>query len=151
MLRLLPDVKFPVTPTQINPLLENVHQLNILEAGIHERFQKALGIFFHVIDTYCKTNGAVDYRGPEGHKRLVQDAMTFCGGSSIATKHGDLAAAHLGIDFHDTSIRLRDKGLPPLPTAVADLLKMCADFAALPPQSENRINLYLDFLGKKQN
>lgn len=124
--------------------------MNILEAGIHERFQKALGIFFHVIDTYCKTNGAVDYRGPEGHKRLVQDAMTFCGGSSVATKHGDLAAAHLGIDFSDTQIRLKEKGLPPIPDNVSDLLKMCSDFANFPPQMENRIGLFLDYIGKRR-
>lgn len=151
MLRLLPDIKFPVDPRQINPLMENVHQLNVLEAGINERMQKALGIFFHILDTYCKTGGKVDYRGREGHERLKQDAITFCGGSSVATKHGDLAAAHLGIDYHDTSIRLRDMGLPPLPNSVGELLKECMDFANLAPQTENRIGLYLDYLGKKVN
>lgn len=130
--------------------MEGVHQLNILEAAVPERFQKALGILFHLTDTFVKTNGRVDYRGPEGHKRLLQDAMTFCGGSSIVTKHGDLAAAHIAIDYHDSQIRLKEKGLPPLPSEVSELLRMCIDFANLPVQMENRIGLFLDFVGKKE-
>lgn len=76
--------------------------------------------------------------------------MAYCGsGAPIVTRHGDLAAAHLSVDFNDTQIRLKQAGYPLLPAAVNDLLAMSADLAAFPPQTERRVLLLLDFLSKK--
>lgn len=149
MLKLLPDIKFPVTPAQINPLMESVQQLNIIDAGLSEQYQRALGIFFHVLDLYCKSGGKIDYRGAQGHRRLMEDSAAFVGGTSIVTKHGDLAAAHLALDFSDTQIRLKAIGHDPLPYEVRDLLKLCMDFAHYPPRTEKQVEVLMDYLGKK--
>lgn len=150
MLRLLPDLVLPVTPSQVNPLMENLVQLNILEAGLNDRYQRALSILFHTYDTFVKTHGRVDYLGLEGRKRMMQDAMAFCGhGNPVATRHGDLAAAHLAIDYHDTQERLRAAGIAPLPAVVSDLISMCMDLTTFSSQDEIRANLLLDYMGKR--
>ena len=149
-LRMLPDMVFPVTPQQVNALMDNLVQLNLVEGGINERQQFALGINFHVYDLLVKTQGRIDYTGREGHRRMMQDATIFCGsGNPVATRHGDLAAAHLSVDYNDTQARLKGAGLPALPSQVSDLLGMCADLAVFPPREERRILLLLDYLSKK--
>jgi hypothetical protein len=149
MLRLLPDITLPVTQKQLNPLYENVVKLNILDAGLNEGYQRALGIHFHIFDTWIKTGGRLDYRGLEGHKRLIDDAMSFVGGSPVITKHGDLAAAHLSIDYHDTQSRLKAHGQPELSNDVNNLLKDCIDFSTFSVKDETRIGLYMDYIGKR--
>ena len=148
-MKTLPDLKFPITPTQVNPLMDGVQQLNSVDAGIPERTQRALTIFFHVHDLYCKSNGRIDYRGDEGRGRMVQDAITFLGGTTIASKHGDLAAAHLSIDYHDTQHRLAGAGLPALPSDVNELIGLCRKMADYPSQTEQRVALLLDYLSKR--
>lgn len=151
MLRLLPDMVFPVTQKQVDPLMDNVVQLNVLDAGVTINQQKALSLFFHIYDLYVKSGGAINYQGKDGHNRLVQDAMNFVGlGNPVATRHGDLPAAHLSIDFHDTQTRLKQAGLPQLPYAVNDLIALCADLAVFPAQTENRVGLLMDYLGKRK-
>lgn len=151
MLRLLPDMVYPVTQKQVDPLMDNVVQLNILDAGVTVNQQKALTLFFHIYDLFVKSNGQINYQGKEGHGRLVQDAMNFVGpGNPVATRHGDLAAAHLAIDFHDTQTRLKQAGLPALPYDKNNLIALCADLANFPTQTESRIGLLMDYLGKRK-
>lgn len=152
MLKLLPDIKLPVTSRQFEPIHEGVVQLNILDGGLSDRAQRALGIYLHVIDLYVKTKGAVDYRGKDGKRRLLEDAMTFCGeGNPVATRHGDIAAVHLAIDWHDTAVRSIENKLP-LPSAkVSDLLNESMDLVELPKELDVRIGVLLDALGKKRN
>ena len=150
MLTLLPDLKFPLTKAQFNPLMDNLCQLNILDGALNEKVQRGLGIYFHTHDLWCKSGGAIDYRGPAGHQRLMQDAMTFCGsGNPVATRHGDLAAAHLSIDFSDTQVRLKAAGLPLLPSDVSALIGLCRDLSEYSPEMEKRVGLLMDMLGKK--
>lgn len=151
MLRLLPDLQFPITKGQFDPLMENVVQVNIIDAGLNDRFQRSLGIHFHIFDTWVKSGGKVDYRGLEGHARLLQDAMAFVGhGNPVPVRHGDLAAAHLSIDYHDTQTRLKAAGQKALASDVSSLLGECVDFSSFAPQDEMRVNLYLDYLGKRR-
>lgn len=149
MLQLLPDLRFPITRGQIDPLMNNIVQLNLIEAGLTEKQQRGLGLLFHLWDTFVKSHGKIDYRSPEGHARLVQDAMTYLAGSPVTTRHGDLPAAHLAIDYSDTQIRLRNAGKPPLPADVATLLYECRDLSEFSPEQEKRIGLLLDMLGKR--
>lgn len=150
MLKVLPDLKLPITRNCCNPLMDQVVQLNIIDAGLNERWQRALGLYFHVYDLWVKSKGRIDYRTPEGHRRLVQDAMTFAGsGNPVATRHGDLAAAHLSIDFSDTQIRCAQAGLPPLSADVSTLLSQCADLFEMSAEMEKRVGLLMDYLGKK--
>ena len=44
MLTTLPDLTFPITPMQVNGLMDGVQQLNITEAGVDPRTQKALDL-----------------------------------------------------------------------------------------------------------
>ncbi len=149
-LKILPDLTFPIMPAQCNPLMSNVVQINIIEAGWNERFQRALGIHFHIFDTYVKSGGKIDYRGLEGHRKLLQDAMTFCGsGNPIATKHGEIAAAHLSIDYSDTQIRLKQAGLPAISDEPNELLNQCVDLSNFAPQDEVRVGLFMDYIGKR--
>lgn len=150
MLRLLPDLKFPITPSQINPLMDSVMQLNTLDAGIDDKRQRGLGLLFHVHDVWVKSGGKIDYRGPSGHARLVQDSMTFLAGASVTTKIGDLPACHLAIDFSDTMVRLKECGLPLLSAEVPVLLNQCRDLSEYPPEQEKRIGLFLDMISKKK-
>lgn len=148
-LRMLPDLVFPLGPASINALMDNVQQLNIVDAGIPERVQRALTLHFHIFDLYVKSHGRIDYRGEEGRGRMVQDAFSFIGGSTIATKHGDLPAAHLSIDYHDTQSRLAAAGLPALSADVNDLIGASRKLADYPPQTEQRVALLLDYLSKR--
>lgn len=148
-LRMLPDLVAPITNRQINALMDNIMQLNTVDAGIHERYQRALTINFHIYDLFVKSHGKWDYRGLDGLNRLTQDAMSFIGGSTIASKHGDLPAAHLAIDYHDTQSRLAGAGMATLSHEVNDLLLMSRSLADLPPQTEQRIALLLDYLSKR--
>jgi hypothetical protein len=147
---MLPDIVFPITGKSINALMDNLVQLNLVEGGINERQQFALGINFHVYDLLVKTAGKINYTGRDGHARMMQDAMSFAGCNPAITRHGDLAAAHLSVDFHDTQKRLSEAGLPLLPITVNDLLGMCADLAVFAPRDERRVLLLLDYLSKKQ-
>jgi hypothetical protein len=146
---MLPDLTFPIKGIAINPLMDNLVQLNLVEGGINERQQFALGINFHVYDLFVKSGQKIDYRGRDGHQRMIQDAFNFAGCNPAITRHGDLAAAHLAVDYHDCQKRLADAGQPALPNQVSDLLGMCADLAVFPPRDEKRILLLLDYLSKK--
>lgn len=150
MLKLIPDLVFPLTPKSFSPLMDNVVQLNTLDSGIPENMQRALGLMLHCYDLWCKSNGTINYIGMDGHKRLVQDAMTFCGtGNPVATRNGDLSAAHLSIDWHDTQIRLKEKGQTLLSDNPNELLHLCSDLYGLAIMDEKRIGLLMDMLGKK--
>jgi len=146
-LRMLPDLKFPIGPGALNPLMDNLVQLNIVDAGLNDRLQRALTLNFHIFDLFTKTG--IDYRSEEGRGKMVADAMAFIGGSTIATKHGDLQAAHLSIDYHDTQSRLAHAGLPLLPADVNALIGMSRKLAEMPPQTEQRVALLLDYLSKR--
>src|SRR5208282_4299297 len=106
-LTLLPDLSLPITRKSIDPLYNDLVQLNYLDAGLPENTQRALGLMFHCWDLWVKTKGKIDYRGDAGHERLKQDSETFLCGSPVATRNGDLSAAHLAIDYHDTQVRLK--------------------------------------------
>ena len=150
MLTLLPDLRFTITKAQFNPLMDNLVRLNLLDAGVTEKQQRGLGLYFHTFDLWCKSGGKIDYRGPAGHARLMQDAMTFCGpGNPVGTRHGDLAAAHLAIDFSDAQLRLKAHNQPPLSFDVNDLLSACRDLCEYSPQEERRVGLLMDALGKR--
>lgn len=149
MLRMLPDLTFPVRPGSIDPLMDNVVQLNICDAGLNDRLQRALTLNFHIFDLYVKSGFKIDYRGEEGQRQMVADAMAFVGGSTIATKHGDLAAAHLSIDYHDTQSRLAGASLPLLSSNVNDLIGASRKLADMPAQTEQRVALLLDYLSKR--
>ena len=150
MLKLLPDLTFPIFRSQVNPLMDGVVELNTLDAAIPENMQRALGLMLHTFDLWCKSGGKIDYLGEAGHARLVQDATTFCGsGNPVATRNGDLAAAHLSIDWSDTQIRLMTARMPLLPTDTNSLLVMCRDLYGLSITDEKRIGLLMDMLGKK--
>ncbi len=150
MLTILPDLQFPISKHQFDPLMSNLVQVNILDGALNEKIQRGLGLFLHTHDLWCKSGGRIDYRGPAGHQRLMQDAMTFCGpGNPVATRHGDLAAAHLAIDFSDTQIRLKAAGLPLLSSDVSDLIGLCRDLCEYSLEQEKRVGLLMDMLGKK--
>lgn len=150
-LKLLPDMVLPVSGKQVNPLMDSVVQMNILDAALSGRVQRALGLYFHTFDLWCKSNGKIDYRGRDGHRRLVEDAMRFVGtGNPVATRHGDLAAAHLAIDWSDTQIRLTQAGMPLLSSNVSDLVGQCPDLAEFSEETEKRTGLLMDYLGKRQ-
>lgn len=151
MLKLLPDLVYPITQSQSDALMDNIVQLNLMEGSLTEKQQRGLGLFFHIFDIWVKTGGRIDYRSREGHYQLVNDCMSFVGsGNPVATRYGDLPAAHLAIDFHDTMMRLKSASLPLLSMNVNDLLDQCADLAEYPPEMEKRIGLLLDYLGKRR-
>lgn len=148
-LKLLPDLQFPVTLQQANVLMENVVQLNIIDGALSERTQRALGLYLHTFDLWVKSGGKVDYRGKDGHRRLIEDAMRFVGtGNPVATRHGDLAAAHLAIDWSDTQVRLAPLGQA-LSANVSELIGACPDLAEFSPEMEKRTGLLMDYWGKK--
>ena len=149
-LKILPSIVFPVTPAQANVLHENVVQLNLVDAGLNPRQQQAIGLTCDIYDLLAKSAGAIDYRGVQGHKRLYADAMAFVGtGSPIVTRHGDLKAAHLAIDYSDTQQKLAKAGMPPISSLVAELLNESRDFANLPGREDDRCALLLRYLLKK--
>ena len=141
---------FPVTGKQFDPLMDGVVQLNLIDGTLTEPQQRAIGLFLHVFDLYVKSGGKINYMGRDGHERLKQDAMTFCGtGNPVATRHGDIAAAHLAIDWSDTAIRCASVGLPSPPNTSQGLLVGCIDLCGLTTTDEKRVGLLMDFLGKK--
>ena len=93
MLTLLPDLVFPITSKQADALMVNMVQLNLMEAHLTEKQQRGLGLLLHVIDVFVKSGGRIDYRGLEGHRRLVDDAMSLAG-RGMGNRLGDLAACH---------------------------------------------------------
>lgn len=149
-LKILPSIVYPVNPSQANVLHENVVQLNLVDAGLNPRQQQAIGLTCDIYDLLAKSGGAVDYRGVAGHRRLYADAMAFVGtGSPIVTRHGDLKAAHLAIDYSDTQQKLAKAGMAPIPSEVALLLKESIDLSNLPGKEDDRIALLLRYLLKK--
>lgn len=149
MLRLLPNLQWPITPRQIEPLLGNLVQLNLIEAHLSSSQQRALSILFSISDRWVKSNGKLDYRGSDGHARLMQDAMSFVGATPIVTRHGDLAASHLALDFHDAQCRLMQAGHMLLSDDRDTLLSMVQDFINVPPQTQDQILVLMDYLSKK--
>lgn len=147
-LNILPNITFPVTSRQCNGLMDGVQALNLAEAGVDPRTQKALDILLHVVELYADTNGQIDYMGQEGHKRLFQDAVSFVP-EQVVTKHGDLRAAHLAIDFNNAQAKLKKAGLPLLTGNRDDLINQCRDILTLPLRSEERMGLLLSYLAKK--
>lgn len=146
----LPNITFPVTPRQVNSLMENVVRFNIIDAALSERSQKALDIELHCQEIKADTAGAVDYTGQDGHRRLIQDAFSFVGeGVPIVTRHGDLKAAYLAIGYNDAQFKLRRAGMPLVSDDVNTLLNSVRDLMAYPPRTEDRIGLYLAYLRKK--
>lgn len=151
MLTLLTDLTFPVSRQANKSLMDNVVQLNMLDAGIAENMQRGLGLLLGVDELYAKTKGAIDYRGVAGHQRLIQDAETFCpSGCALATRKTDLEGAHLAIDFSNCQMRFKAAGMPPLPCDVNLLLVMAKDLYGLSVQDERRIGLFLDYLSKRK-
>lgn len=148
-LKVLPDVTFPLTASSIAPLADSMVQLNLIDGCLTDRDQRALGIHFHIFDLWVKSGGKYDYRGRVGHERLKQDAHAYARSESILTRYGDLAAAHLAIDFSDCQIRCQGAGLPLLPTKVQDILVGCIDLCGMTAMEEKRVSLILDILGKK--
>ncbi len=146
---MLPDLQFPIKPGAINALMDNVQQVNTLDAGVPDRTQRALTLNFHIQDLFVKSHGRIDYRTEEGQRQMVADAMAFIGGSTIASKQGDLPAAHLSIDYHDTQSRLAAAGLPLLPSDVNALIYLARKLADMPAQTEQRVALLLDYLSKR--
>lgn len=129
--------------------MSNVVQLNILDAGLSEKSQRALGLYFHTFDLWVKSGGKINYTGKDGHARLMQDAMAFVGpGNPVATRHGDLQAAHLAIDWHDSQMRLKAVNAS-LSPEVAQLLVECRDLVDIPLETEKRVGLLMDYLGKR--
>lgn len=144
---LVPDLAFPITSKQINPLMDCVQVFNLLDAGVEPRTQKALDVFLHIWELYAKTNGRIDYTGPAGHQRLFQDSCTLVP-EMIITKHGDLRAAHLGLDFTNAQMKLKGAGFPQLTNNRDDLINQCRDILTFPLRTEDRMSLLLSFLGK---
>lgn len=146
----LPNITFPVTPPQINPLMQAVVRLNILDAALSERSQKALDIELHIHEIKADTGGQIDYTGPDGHRRLVQDSFSFVGeGCPIVTRHGDLKAAFLAIAFNDSQAKLARANMPILSDDVQTLLVQVRDLIAYPVRTEDRIGVFLSYLRKK--
>lgn len=146
----LPNLTFPVSSRQVNALMENVVRMNVLDAGLSERDQKAIDIELHINEIMADTAGAVNYTGQDGHRRLVSDAFAFVGeGVPIVTRHGDLKAAYLAIAFNDAQAKLAKAGMPRLTDDVALLRNLVRDLLAYPVRTEDRISLFLSYLRKK--
>ena len=151
MLTLLPDLVYPVTGAQINALMDNVVQLNLVDAGLTSRDQDAIDIMLDCYEIKAKTNGAIDYTGLDGHRRLHEDAMRLVNdGNPIMTRHGDMTAAHVAIGYHDAQINLRTAGMPLLSSNRNDLLALSRDILQFPKRTEARMALFLRYLRKKK-
>lgn len=141
----------PITRSQFDPLGDNLHQLNRQDAALTEQIQRALGVDLHCWDLWVKSGGKWDFRFKAGHERLKDAASVFCGDANpVSTRHGDLEAAHLSIDFHDSQTRLMQAGLPLLTTDVNKLISDCRDLYELSVIEEKRLGLVLDYLSKRQ-
>lgn len=150
LLTQLPQLVFPITSKQADGMMDNVMKLNLLDAGVSERTQKALDLDFHCYEIKADTMGQVDYTGQEGHRRLLQDAMSFVGdGSPLVTRHGDLKAAFLAIAFNDAQAKLVKAGMPRLTNDVNLLIHSVRDLLTFPPRTEDRMGLFLSYLRKK--
>ncbi len=154
-LKLLPELVFPVTRAQANPLIESMTQLNFVYAGIDERTQKALGILLKTIELLVDTKGVRDYMGAEGQRQLFQDSESLVGeGTGISTRIGDLRAAGLAIDFHNAATKWNASGMGHkvfrefMPTEVHRLRELCSTLAQLPPRKLDEIGLMLSYLRK---
>ena len=151
MLTLLPDLVYPVTGAQINALMDNVVQLNLVDAGLTSRDQDAIDIMLDCYEIKAKTNGAIDYTGLDGHRRLHEDAMRLVNdGNPIMTRHGDMTAAHVAIGYHDAQINLRTAGMPLLSSNRNDLIALSRDILQFPKRTEARMALFLRYLRKKK-
>lgn len=148
MLTTLPPITFPITSKQVGGLMDCVQQLNVVDAGLDPRRQHNLDILLHLHELYADTHGQLDYRSPDGHRRLVQDSITFVP-EQLVTKHGDLRAAHLAINFNNAQAKLKRRGYPMLSYDVNELINQCRDFEAFPLGTEQRISLMLNYLAKK--
>lgn len=148
MLTLLPDLVFPITSKQADALLGCMVQLNFLEASLNERQQRGLGILLHTVDVYVKSHGKFDYRGMDGHRRLMDDATSLAG-SGLGRRLGDLPACHLALDWHDCQMRLKASGQPPISGDVNELLNQCRDLIQLSVDDETRVSLLLDYCSKR--
>jgi hypothetical protein len=150
MLKELPPIRWPITFDQVNPLMDMVVQLNLQNAGLNQLQQRAIGITLDCYDIYAKSGGQVDYLGVDGHKRLFQDAITFAGPQTgISTRIGDLGAAHLAIDWNNTSKRLAAAGMPALPNTINQLLDLSRDLVPIPKRSDDEIGVLIRWLQKK--
>ena len=150
-LTLLPNLVFPVTGGQIAALMDNLVQLNLMDAGLTSRDQAAIDVMLDCYEVFAKTNGAVNYTGLEGHKRLHEDAMKLINdGNPIMTRHGDRDAAHLAIGYHDAQICLQTAGMPLLPNNRNDLLALARDITQFPKRTEDRMGMFLRYLKKKK-
>ena len=129
--------------------MANLVGLNLIEAHLSSSQQRALAILFSISDRWVKSGGRVDYRGPDGHSRLMQDAMSFVGATPIVTRHGDLAASHLALDFHDAQCRLMQGKHMPMSDDRDTLLSMVQDFINLPLQTLEQMLVLLDYASKK--
>jgi hypothetical protein len=149
-LSLLPDLKWPITPKQSEVLLANAVQMSFIDAGLNDSQQRALGILFDIYDVLARSKGMLDYRGKEGNARLYADATAFAGsGSPLVTRQGDLKAAHLAIDYHDTQRKLLIVGMPGLSDDVQKLVSTLGGLVALAAKEDDRISLYLRYVLKK--
>lgn len=150
MLKTLNNPAFPITIAQFNPLMDNLVRLNILDAALNDKIQRGMGLYLHTFDLWVKSKGVINYLGPEGHNRLMEDAGTFCGrGNPVATRHGDLAAAHLAIDWHDTTMRCKQMGIPGPSTDVNVLVNECRMLSEYSAEDSKRTGLLMDWLGKR--
>lgn len=148
MLKTLPNLVFPINNRQTGPLMDGVQQLNVVDAGIDPRTQKALDILLHAVELYADTGGAIDYTGQQGHARLCQDAVSFVP-EMLVTKHGDLRAAHLALDFNNAQAKLKKAGFPLLTGDVNMLVNQCRDILQFPLRMEERMGLLLSYLSKR--
>lgn len=149
MLTLLPDLTYPITSKQADALMNNMVQLNLIESHLNEKQQRGLGLLFHLIDVFVKSGGRIDYRGLDGHRRMVDDAMSLAG-RGMGNRLGDLEACHLALDYSDCQLRLKSAGQPPISADVNVLLSECRDLCEYSVEDEKRTSLLLDYLGKRK-
>lgn len=148
MLSTLPPIYFPITSKQVGVLMDNVQQLNVVDAGVNPLEQKTLDNILHIYELMADTHGALNYTGEEGQRRLFQEAVTFVP-EQLVTKHGDLRAAHLAINYNNAQAKLKKHGFPPITGDVNLLTNMGRYLVSLPMRTDERISLYLSYLAKK--
>lgn len=148
ILSTLPPIHFPLTFQQVGALMDFVQKMNVVDAGVDPRTQKAADIEFHIYELLADTRGTRDYRGRDGHARLVQESMAFIP-EQLVTKHGDLRAAHLAINYNNAQAKLKRHGFAPMTDNRDTLVNECRDLLAFPLGTEERVSLYLNYLAKK--